>query len=77
MLPDIEQSFHSFICNRTVQISNLLVSTDQEYIELSKKSLKYYEQIASYLPDEAKHLLFDLDESLNRLQSIMDDSLYL
>lgn len=77
MFPSIEQSFQSFTCNRTTQISNFFVSTDPEYINLSKKSLEYYEQIASYLPDEAKHLLSELDDSLNRLQSIVDDSLYL
>lgn len=77
MVTNVDQLFFKFIYNRTVQIGSVLVSSNQEYMDLSKKSSECYEQIKSYLPDEAKHLLCELDESLNRLQGIAEDYLYL
>lgn len=77
MVSNVEQLFCKFVSDRTLQIGSILVSTHQEYMDLSMKSAECYKQIKSYLPDDAKHLLFDLDESLNRLQGIAEDYLYL
>lgn len=77
MNSDFDQWFYDFISNRNMKIGNIYVSTNQEYINLNKKSLEYYAQIESYLPEEAKHLLFELDESLSQQQGMIEDHMYL